>query len=73
MKRDRRTLAAIMSALLLTGCGTGAREVDYSPQRSYSADIDASRDHGPTSSKPGMLDSQEPVGAFPWEMGNSRQ
>lgn len=73
MNWDRKTLAAIMAILLLVGCDTGAREVDYSPQRAYSADIDASRDHGPTSLKPGMLGSEEPVGAFPWDIGNSRQ
>ena len=73
MKLDRKALAAIIGTLLLVGCGTGAREVDYSPQRGYSADIDASLNHGPTSSKPGMLGSMEPVGAFPWDMGNSRQ
>jgi hypothetical protein len=73
MSCDRKTLAAMIGVLALLGCSTGAREVDYSPQRAYSSDIDSSLNHGPTSSKPGMVDSEEPTGAFPWDIGSSRQ
>jgi len=73
MNCDRKTLAAIVGVVALVGCSTGAREVDYTPQRAFSADIDASLNHGPTSAKPGMVDSQEPIGAFPWDLGASRQ
>jgi hypothetical protein len=72
MNWDRTTLAAIIAALALVGCDSGAREVDYSPQRNFTADIDASLNHGPTSSKPGMVGAQEPIGALPWEIGGSR-
>jgi len=64
---------AIIATLALGGCDIGGREVDQSPQRNYSADINAALNHGPTSSKPGMNTTGEPIGAMPWEMGNSRQ
>lgn len=73
MNCDRKTLAAIIGVALLVGCAGGAREVDYSPQRNYTADIDASLHHGPTAAKPGMVGAEEPIGAFPWEIGGSRQ
>ena len=73
MKRIGWTLPAIVGWLALAGCSFGAREVDQSPQRNYTADIDASLNHGPTSMRPGMAGLQEPLGAFPWELGNSRQ
>jgi hypothetical protein len=57
----------------MAGCDSGARDVDYTPQRAYIADISASLDHGPTALKPGMTGPQEPIGAFPWQIGESRQ
>ena len=75
MKRRSSTLVAIAAALALGGCAgdIGAREIDRSPQRDYSADINASLHHGPTASKPGMIGTEEPLGAFPWDIGGSRQ
>ena len=73
MNWDRKTLAAIVGALLLVGCDSSPHEVDYTPQRAFSADIDASLNHGPTASKPGMVGTQEPIGALPWEIGGNRQ
>jgi hypothetical protein len=73
MNWERKVLAALAGALLLVGCDIGARQVDYSPQRAFTADIDASLHHGPTASKPGMLGTEEPMGALPWELGGSRQ
>ena len=66
-------LAALIAAVTLGGCNWGAREVDLSPQRNYSADINAALNHGPTSGKPGMTTTGEPLGALPWEIGSSRQ
>jgi hypothetical protein len=65
MRRFRDVLFA-MAAIALAACGIGAREVDRSPQRNFSADIAAALDHGPTATHPGMLARQEPIGAIPW-------
>jgi tRNA G37 N-methylase TrmD len=73
MRWDLCTLAAIIGVLALGGCDTGAREVELSPQRNYSADINAALNHGPTTGKPGMVSTGEPLGAMPWEIGNSRE
>jgi len=54
------------TAIVLAACSGGAREVDYSPQRGYSADINAALNHGPTAAQPGMLAREEPIGAIPW-------
>jgi hypothetical protein len=68
-----RLLFAALLMAALAGCDIGAREVDYNPQRAISSDIDASLNHGPTASKPGMTTSEEPEGAFPWDLNQSRQ
>jgi hypothetical protein len=68
-----RMLIVALGAAALAGCQNGAREVDYTPQRAISSDIDASLNHGPTASKPGMSSSEEPLGVFPWDIGQSRQ
>jgi hypothetical protein len=68
-----RMLIVALGAAALAGCDNGAREVDFTPQRAISSDIDASLNHGPTASKPGMSSSEEPQGAFPWDIGQSRQ
>ena len=60
-------LLAVM-AMTLAACDTGARDVDYSPQRAYSADIDAALNHGPTASHPGIVAREEPIGAIPWRI-----
>jgi hypothetical protein len=59
-------LPALAVALALCGCGTNAHDVDYSQQRGISSDISSSLDHGPTAGHPGMMGSEEPIGAFPW-------
>jgi hypothetical protein len=58
---------------LLAGCSSGAREVDYPPERGISADIAASRYAGPTSLYPGMVESGEPLGLLPWQLGERHQ
>jgi hypothetical protein len=63
------TLVTIMAAAL-AGCDTGARQVEYQPQRAVSADIAASLDRGPTASQPGITGAQEPLGALPWQIGS---
>lgn len=57
---------------LLAGC-SGARDVDYSPARAIAADIDATHFRGATSLYPGMDARDEPLGAFPWQLGERRQ
>jgi hypothetical protein len=68
-----RMVIVVLGAAALAACQNGAREVDYTPQRAISSDIDASLNHGPTASKPGMSSNEEPQGAFPWDIGQSRQ
>ena len=68
-----RILTASAVPFLLAACGDGAREVDYSPQRGYSSDIASALNHGPTASRPGMEGAEEPLGAMPWEIPDSRQ
>ena len=68
-----RMFFVALAALALAGCEGGAREVDFTPQRAISSDINASLDHGPTAARPGMISSEEPQGAFPWDIGESRQ
>jgi len=68
-----RLLFIALCAGALAGCDGGGREVDFTPQRAISSDIDASLNHGPTASSPGMSTSEEPQGAFPWDIGQSRQ
>lgn len=58
-------LMAVM-ATALAACDIGARDVDYTPQRAYSADIDAALNHGPTAANPGIMAREEPIGAIPW-------
>jgi hypothetical protein len=75
MTLDRRMVVPMMAALVVAvaGCdaGIGARAVDYSPQRGYSEDISSSLNRGPTSTKPGMVGTQEPIGAMPWDINQS--
>jgi hypothetical protein len=73
MRFDGRMIAAGLAALLLAGCSQGARQVDYSPQRAFSSDIANSLNRGPTAAKPGMQGAQEPLGALPWQIPDSRQ
>lgn len=68
--------ALIAGALLLagvTGCANGAPDVDFPPSRSVDADISATHFNGPTSAYPGMLQRNEPLGAFPWNMDERHQ
>ena len=58
---------AVAGAFALAGCG-GAPDSEYSQQRGISSDISASLSHGPTSGKPGMMGSGEPLGAMPWQI-----
>lgn len=62
-----------LAALALAGCDSGARQVDYSQQRGISSDISNSLDRGPTAAQPGVTGAQEPLGALPWDISNSRQ
>ena len=73
MRWDFCALVAVVATLAIGGCDTGARDVEQSPQRNYSADINAALNHGPTSGKPGMNTTGEPLGAMPWEIGTDRQ
>jgi hypothetical protein len=73
MRFDRVEVIVLLGGLALAGCGTGAREVDYTPQRGISSDISSSLDHGPTATSPGMMGAQEPLGAKPWQIPASPQ
>lgn len=67
---------SILALALLTGlalCGGGARDVDCPPERGVSADISASHFNGPTSAYPGMLQREEPLGVFPWNLDERHQ
>ena len=69
MRRETSALVALMAACAVCGCGLAASDVDFNPQRGISTDISASLYHGPTASYPGMVGREEPLGAFPWELG----
>lgn len=69
MRREMSAAVAILAACAVCGCGIGASDVDYNAQRGISTDIAASLYHGPTAAYPGMIGSQEPIGALPWEIG----
>ena len=69
MRREASALVAIMAACAVYGCGIGASDVDYNHQRGISSDISASLYHGPTAGYPGMVDREEPLGVFPWDIG----
>lgn len=64
MRYFATALPALAVALALCGCSTGAG--DYSQQRGISSDISSSLDRGPTAGHPGMMGSEEPIGAMPW-------
>ncbi|HXQ53639.1 MAG TPA: hypothetical protein VN802_21280 [Stellaceae bacterium] len=68
MTIDGRMFAAMLGALALLGCSGAPLGDTNTQQRGISTDIDASLNHGPTAGRPGMIGSQEPVGAFPWEI-----
>lgn len=68
MKLQTQALLLLVAASL-AGCAFGAREVEFPPERAYSADIAASLNHGPTAAEPGIVGSQEPLGALPWQIG----
>jgi hypothetical protein len=65
-----RHSAFIVAAALLAaaGCSQGARDVEYTPARAISADIDASRQIGPTPRTRGQMLRDEPYDALPWEL-----
>lgn len=68
--KPRTWLLLALAATTLGGCSEiAARDVDYSPQRAFSADIAASLDKGPTASHPGINGRNAPIGALPWEIG----
>ena len=60
-----RALAATTALLLLAGCVSDARDVDYTAQRA--ADIDASHFRGATNTFPGLGSHDEPLGAYSWQ------
>jgi hypothetical protein len=63
-----RALAATIALLLLAGCASDARDVDYTAQRAISADIDASYFRGATNTFPGLSSHDEPIGAYSWQL-----
>ncbi|HZB92143.1 MAG TPA: hypothetical protein VE397_11910 [Stellaceae bacterium] len=70
-----RWFGAAAAIAILAGCSGGAREVDYTPERGISADIAAAHP-GVSSLYPGISstqDSDEPMGALPWEVGERHQ
>lgn len=74
MKRQAGTLLAILAVCTVGGCSTGASAAsNANPQCGISSDISASLNHGPTADFPGMTRSQEPSGAYPWDIGERQQ
>ena len=69
MNRQSVRLALAAALLMLSGCEIGSGGYDIPPQRGIDADINASRDHGPTSAYPGIPSGASPVGVRPWEIG----
>jgi hypothetical protein len=64
MRQARHALFAIIAALALAGCGSGASDADLAPQRGIDADISASLYHGPGATMPGMFGSEVQTGAI---------
>jgi hypothetical protein len=66
---SKAPVAMIVAAMLvvLGGC-SGARDVDYSPSRGISADIDATYQTGATALMQGRTTEGEPYGSFPWQL-----
>jgi len=59
-------LAPLALLAALAGCGGGARDVDYPPERGISADIAATHATGANSSDLGRTLTGEPYGSIPW-------
>ena len=63
-----RPLVLAGMAILLAACA----DVDVSPERAISSDIDAVHDTGSGSTEPGIVDRREPFGSLPWELDERR-
>jgi len=63
-------LSPLVMLALLAGCAGGATDVEYTPQRSISADIDASHLRGSTGNYPGIGGRTESVDVIPWRLGD---
>ena len=63
----------VLALLLVAGCANGARDVDYTPDRGISADIDATHARGSTDINPGVTETGEPLGAIPWQIDERHQ
>ena len=66
-------LLQVVGAAVIAGCTDGAREVDYSQDRSISADIDATHQTGPILLKHGQIEHDQPYDAFPWRLDERHQ
>ena len=64
----RGVVLAVLAGVTGALAGRAGPDIDYSPSRAISADIDAVHDTGPTSLYPGEAPRDEPNGAFPWRI-----
>ncbi|HLJ62732.1 MAG TPA: hypothetical protein VKT70_01410 [Stellaceae bacterium] len=63
----------LLIGALLASCSGGAREVDYSRDRTISQDIESTHNQGPVSATPGLNLRHEPLGAIPWVLDERHQ
>jgi hypothetical protein len=63
----------IVGMLIAIGGCDGARDVDYSPSRGISADIDATYETGATALMRGRTTQSEPYGSMPWQLDERHQ
>ncbi len=68
MKLQTQALLLLVAASL-AGCAFGAREVEFPPERGYSADIAASLNHGPTAAGLASSAARSRSARFPWQIG----
>jgi hypothetical protein len=69
----RGSFLAVIGVTVIAGCATGAGDVDKSPERGISADIDASHQTSPQLLQRGQIEHDEPGDAFPWQFDERHQ
>jgi hypothetical protein len=71
--QTRGGLLSLVAAVLVAGCAGGASDVDYTPERGISADIEATHESNPQLLKHGQIEHDEPYDAFPWRLDQRHQ